>query len=115
MLGAAVKFANPPELMAGSSGATVDAASLTAKDKGVVVSVMPLYIIVTDGHMLAENGPPDLGKQYCSTMDTADTVARASSGNPSLQLHRALNTSRSSDLIIAKDLCAYLGGVGNLI
>jgi hypothetical protein len=43
--------------------------------KGTVASAVPLYIIVADGHVLfAVIGPPYLGKQYCSIVETAYDV-----------------------------------------
>lgn len=63
-LGEAIKLSDSPMLLFGPAGVMVGTVPLMVNVIGVVVSVMPLYIIVTDGHMLsAEIGPPYLGKQ----------------------------------------------------
>jgi hypothetical protein len=96
-LDTAVEFAGPPGLPVDSP---VGPAPLTVKVKGAVVSVMPLYIIVTDGcRLFVGKGAPDLGKQYCSTTDAADAFPDWAS----LRLHRALEASRRSGIIMMGD------------
>ena len=100
-LDAAAELADPAGLPDDNSGATLGPAALAEKVNGAVVSVIPLYIMVTEGHMLSEkNGPPDLGKQYCSTTVAADIVADASADCASLQPHTALAASRRSGSVI---------------
>jgi hypothetical protein len=64
LLDVAVEFADLAGLSIGGPGATVGAVPHKEMIVGVVVNVMPLYIIVTEGHALsAENGLLDPGKQ----------------------------------------------------
>lgn len=92
-----VEFAGPPGLPVDSP---VGPTPLTDKVKGAVVSVMPLYIIVTEGcRLFVEKGAPDLGKQYCSTADGADAFPDWASLRP----HRALEASRRSGIVMTED------------
>jgi hypothetical protein len=70
---------------------------------GTVASVVPLYIIVTDGHMLSAGiGPPYLGKQYCSNVDAADAVVKELFVIALLPLKRELTANGRRRLVIAK-------------
>jgi hypothetical protein len=92
-------------LLFGPAGVMVGTVPLMVNVIGVVVSVMPLYIIVTDGHLLsAENGPPYLGKQYCSQVESADAAMELLSDKALLPPSRELTAHRTNGLIIARVL-----------
>jgi hypothetical protein len=100
---AAAELAGASGLPVESSGARLGPASLTVKVKDAVVSVTPLYIIVTEGHKLSvAKGAPDLGKQYCSTTDAADAVPDCASLRPTI----ALAARRRRDIVMAKDVAS---------
>lgn len=53
-----------PILLTANEGTPEAPTLVSVKATGVVVRVIPLYIMVTEGHTLPlENGPPDFGKQ----------------------------------------------------
>lgn len=88
-------------MLLATTGVAVETVPLKVTVTGVVVRVSPLYIIVIDGHMVPlEKGPPDLGKQYCSKVESADAVVEAPSLEALLQPSRALVVSRRTYLVM---------------
>jgi Flp pilus assembly protein protease CpaA len=78
----------------------LDVVLLVTSVIGAVVIVVPLYIIVTDGHMLsALIGPPYLEKQYWSSTGTAIAEAFI---NALLLLNRELAMEGRRRLVIAR-------------
>jgi Flp pilus assembly protein protease CpaA len=81
----------------------LDVVLLVTSVIGAVVIVVPLYIIVTDGHMLsALIGPPYLEKQYWSSTGTADTAIAEAFINALLLLNRELAMEGRRRLVIAR-------------
>jgi hypothetical protein len=62
---------------------------LIASVTGAVVNVVPLYIIVTDGHvLLGGNGPPDIAKHKWSRVGNAGAVVKVLSEKALLKPNR---------------------------
>lgn len=106
-LGTAIGFSDLLGLPPSDTGAMVGVGPLITNVIGVVVNVIPPYIMVTDGHMLsAENGPPDFRKQYCSKVESVDVDTEVPSDRARLEPNKELVASSSSNLDIMELSCS---------